>query len=169
MVAEPISVSGNGTMRVAFIPGGLANRAVPKLTELTDPDTLDFTCYAAGENGFTTNTTENTIDDPRLCSKRTYQQPGDSTDEVGLVYVFNPKSPTNDKARLALTRGIIGDWVVRWAVDYEIPWAVGDEVDVYPTKLGKQNKQTVARNAVHRIAQKPFVIGEVQEDVLVVA
>lgn len=169
MANEPLSVSGNGTMRVAFVPGGLANRDAPTLAELNDSDTLDYTCYGAGENGITTNTTENTIDDPRLCSKRVYQQPGDTTDELGLTYVFNPKSPSNDQARLILTKGAIGDLIIRWAVDYESPWAAGDEVDVYPVKLGEQNKQTVARNAVHRIAQKPFVVGEKHSDVLVVA
>lgn len=169
MAVEPVSVSGNGTMRIAFVPGGVANKEAPKLTELNALTTLDYTCYAAGESGLTTNSSEEGIDDPRLCSKRTYQQPGEVTEELGLVYVFNPKSAADDKARLAFTPGVLGDLVIRWAVDYEQVWTIGDEVDVYPVRMGQQNKQTPARNSVHKISQKPYVVGEKRGDVLVVA
>lgn len=164
---QPASVETNGTVRMAYLTA-VANKLQPKLTELNAVSSLDISCWVTGD-GLNTDTSENSIEDPRLCSKQVFQSPGDFSQTLELTYVFNPKVPADDKARTTLLRGVKGFIVIRWAVDVEAPWAVGDIVDVYPVTMGKQRKQTPGRNSVHKIMQKPYVTGTVAEDVLVVA
>ncbi|MFG1846775.1 phage tail tube protein [Micromonospora carbonacea] len=166
-MSQPIAVNTNGTMTALWVPA-IANTAAPKVTELNAGTVLDLSCYLTGD-GLTTETSENTIDDPRLCSKQIFEARGDFTDTMELTYVFNPASPDDDEARIALAPGTQGNIVLRWAVDFEDAIAVGDLVDVYPVEMGIQRKNTPARNSVHKITQKPFIIGSVQRDVAVVA
>ncbi len=166
-MSQPISVPSNGTMKLLAVPT-IAVITVPTVTELTAMAVTDLTCYATGD-GLTTNTTENTIDDARLCSFRVYQQPGDSTEEVEITYVFNPAVPTSDKARIALPRGTQTNLVIRWAMLYSTAIVAAQIVDVYPVTMGEQRKVTAGRNSVHRITQRAFVRGEVAKDVAVAA
>jgi hypothetical protein len=166
-VTQPAAVSTNGTMLAIFVTA-IANPAVPKLTEINAVSSIDLSCYLTGE-GLNTDTTENTIEDPRLCSKQVYEARGDFTDTMELTYVFNLDSPADDEARIGLPAGTRGFIVLRWAVDSDVAMATGDLVDVYPVELGVQRKNTPTRNGVHKITQKPFVIGAVQRDVAVVA
>lgn len=163
----PQSVGTNGTVRAVMITS-LASQTAPKLTEISAVSTLDFSCYATGD-GFAAETSENNVEDPRLCSKAVYEAPGDHTDTLELTYVFNPASPANNEAHLELTGGRKGFIVVRWGVDSATAWTIGDIVDVYPVTLGVQRKANPTRNSVHKIMQKCFVTGEVRRDVLLVA
>jgi hypothetical protein len=163
----PAAVTTNGTMLALFVET-LADYTAPTVAELTAGSVIDLTCYLTGD-GLGTETTENNVEDPRLCSKQVYEQRGDFTNTMELTYVMNPGSPSNDEARLGLPPGTVGYVVLRWARDHETAIAAGHEVDVYPVEMGEQRKQTPARNAVHRIMQKPFVVGEVARDVAVVA
>lgn len=166
-LSQPFSVSTNGTVGVIFVPT-FANYLTPKLTEIEASGAVDLSCYLTGD-GLNTDTSENNIDDPRLCTKQTFESPGDFTRTLELTYVYNPEDEDSDEARISMPRGTKGFIVIRWAVDAEQDWEVGDMVDVYPVTLGAQRKQTPARNSVHRIMQKPFVTGVIAEDVLVIA
>lgn len=166
-LVSPQSVSTNGTMAVKFVTT-MANYLAPKLTEINAGSSIDLSCYVTGD-GLNTDVSENNIDDPRLCSKQIFESPGDYTQTLELTYVFNPDEPTSDEARIGLPRGTKGFIVIRWAIDSEQVWAIGDIVDVYPVTMGKQRKQTAGRNGVHKIMQKPFVTGGVKEDVALVA
>lgn len=161
----PASVPTNGTVRVVYLP---TVSAIPKITELSGVTAKELACYLTGE-GLNTDTSENNVEDARLCSKQTYEQPGDYTDTLEITYVFNTKVPTDDVARLTLPRGTKGFIVVRWAVDHDTSWTTGDIVDRYPITAGQQRKMTPARNGVHRIVQKLFVTGEVGRDLVTIA
>jgi hypothetical protein len=163
----PQSVGTNGTLRAIFVPS-LADQAEPVLAEINAITALDFSCYATGD-GVSAETNESNVEDPRLCSKAVYEQPGDTTDTLEITYVFNPKSPSNNEAHLELTPGRKGFVLLRWGVDSDVAWAADDIVDVYPVTLGAQRKANPTRNAVHRITQKCFVTGKVNKDVVVVA
>jgi hypothetical protein len=163
----PVAVSTNGTVAAKFVTA-IANPAAPKVTEINAVSSVDLSCYLTGD-GLTTDTSENSIEDPRLCSKQVYESRGDFTDMLEFTYVFNPASADDDEARLALPPGTQGFIVLRWGVDSEDAFATGDLVDVYPVEMGAQRKNTPARNAVHKITQKPFVTGKVHRDVAVVA
>lgn len=165
----PASVTTNGTMLALFVEeGGLADYTAPTVAELTAGDVIDLTCYLTGD-GLGTDTTENNVEDPRLCSRQVYEQRGDFTNTMELTYVFNPASPTDDEARLGMPEGTRGHIVIRWAWDHDVAIAAAQEVDVYPVEMGVQRKQTPGRNSVHRIMQKPFVVGEVARDVAIAA
>jgi hypothetical protein len=164
----PASVNTNGTMLALFVPTLANYRTGATVAELTAGAVIDLSCYLTGE-GLTTETSENNVEDPRLCSKQVFENRGDFTDTMELTYVFNPASPSDDEARLGLPPGTRGFIVLRWAVDSEAPIAAGQELDIYPVEMGAQRKQTPGRNGVHRITQKPFVTGTVARDVLVAA
>jgi hypothetical protein len=163
----PASVSTNGTVRAVFVPS-LADQAEPVLGEISAVTALDFSCYATGD-GINAETSENNVEDPRLCSKAVYEAPGDRTDTLEITYVFNPEVPAENEAQLELVEGRKGFVLLRWAVDAEKPWAADDIVDVYPTTLGAQRKNNPTRNGIHRITQKCFVTGKVQKDVVIAA
>lgn len=164
----PKSVNTNGTMLALFVPTIANYMAGPTLAELTDPAVIDLTPYIVGD-GFTPETSENNVEDPRLCSKQIYEARGDFTDSLEIVYTFNPSSPSDDEARAGLPAGTRGFLVVRWAVDYETALAAGQEVDIYPVEMGVQRKRPPSRNGVHAITQKPFVVGAVARDVTIQA
>ncbi|HEX8345704.1 MAG TPA: hypothetical protein VF657_13360 [Actinoplanes sp.] len=166
-MTQPAAVETNGTVLVKFMPV-VANPQAPTMAEINAAGALDLSCYLTGD-GLNTDTSENNIEDARLCSKQTYESPGDFTRTLELTYVYNPESPSDDEARLELPRGTVG-WIgIRWAVDSAQAEAAGDIWDLYPVKMGAQRKQTPGRNGVHRITQKPFVTGEMAEDVVAVA
>lgn len=166
-MTQPASVPTNGTTTAVFVET-IADTAAPDLNEITAVTSLDVSCYLTAD-GLSPATSEQTIEDPRLCSRQTFEQPGDFTDSIELTYVFNPASPADDEARLALPRGTTGYLVIRWGVDSDQAFAAGDIVDLYPVTFGVQRKQPPARNGIHKIMQKPFVTGEVIRDVVVVA
>lgn len=167
MANQPRSVQTNGTMTAVFVQS-LANLDAPKLTETGAVTSLDFSCYATGD-GFNSETTENNVEDPRLCSKTVYEAPGDNTSTLEIMYVFNPAEPTENEAQLELVEGRKGYIVARWGVDSDDALAIGDIVDVFPVTLGVQRKNNPTRNAVHKITQKCFVTGQVHRDVELVA
>lgn len=166
-MSQPVAVTSNGTMLALWVPA-IASLSAPTVAELTAGTVVDLSCYITGD-GLATEVTENTIDDPRLCSKQIYSQPGDQSNTLELTYVFNPASPSDDEARLTLVEGTQGYVVLRWAVDFEDAIAAGDLVDIYPVIAGVQRKVPAARNGVHRITQRMHVTGEVLRDVEVAA
>ena len=164
----PASVSTNGTVRAIFVPTVADLGQLDLSTEIGAVGSLDFSCYATGD-GISAETAETNVDDPRLCSKAVYEAPGDRTDTLEITYVFNPASPANNEAHLELVEGRAGFIALRWAVDSEEDWAVGDIIDLYPVTLGAQRKNNPTRNSIHKITQKCFVTGRVSKDILVVA
>lgn len=166
-LSQPLAVPTNGTMVARFLTA-VTDPTEPTLAEVNAGSGIDLSCYLTGD-GLSTETSENNIEDPRLCSKQIYESPGDYTDTLELTYVYNPESEDDDEARIALPRGTKGWIMLRWAVDSDQAMAAGDLVDLYPVTMGIQRKQTPSRNGVHRITQKPFVTGEVHRDVAVVA
>ncbi len=163
----PASVPTNGTTSAVLVMT-IANPAAPDVDEITAVSSLDLSCYLTGD-GLNPQTSENTIEDPRLCQVQTFEARGDFTDSLELTYVFNPASPADNEAQLALPAGTSAFVVMRWAVDSEDAFGAGDIVDVYPVVAGIPRKQQPARNGVHKIMQKLFVVGEVMRDVEVVA
>ncbi|GGM27148.1 hypothetical protein GCM10011608_09940 [Micromonospora sonchi] len=163
----PMAVTTNGTVAVRFVPA-IADPAAPTVTEVNAVSSVDLSCYLTGD-GYNAETSENTVEDPRLCSKQIFEARGDYTDTLELTYVFNPASPDDDEARTTLPPGTAGFLVTRWGVDSEDAFATGDIVDVIPFESGAQRKNAPARNSVHRITQKQFITGKVQDNVAIVA
>lgn len=165
-MTQPASVPTNGTTGAVWVEA-IADIDAPELDEITAVTSLDISCYLTGD-GLDPQTSEQNIEDPRLCSKQVYEQPGDFTESLEVTYVFNPASPGDNEASLTLQPGAQGFVPIRWGVDSDEPYAAGDIVDVYPVTAGQQRKQKPDRNGVHRIMQKLFVTGRVAKDVAIV-
>jgi hypothetical protein len=165
-MTQPASVPTNGTTGAVWIEA-VADIDAPELDEVTALTSLDISCYVVGD-GLNPETSENNIEDPRLCSKQVFEQPGDFTDTLELTYTFNPASPLDNEASLTLQPGAEAYVSLRWGVDSDQPYAAADIVDMYQVTAGQQRKQSPGRNGIHRIMQKLFVTGRVARDVAIV-
>jgi hypothetical protein len=157
----PASMPSDGTLKVAFVPAFTG-----KLTELKAASAKELSCYLTA---FAPGTDEATVTDSRLCSKQDFEQPGKVTESLEVTYVFNTIVPDDDVARTTLKQGVIGFLVLRWGLDVDDEWAVGQEVDYYPIRAGVQRKMAPEANSVHKIGQKTFVRGEVERDLKLAA
>ena len=103
--------------------------------------------------------------DDRLCSTRTFEQPGRSTDTLDVQYVWG--DATDNAAFSSMKHLTTGYIVARWAKPYEDAFEAADEVDVYPVVCGRQRKQPPEANSVLKCQQKLFVTGPLEEDVAI--
>jgi hypothetical protein len=164
-VTQPAAVPADGNLRVAYV-AAIADPEFPQLAELNAVTTVDISCYITGE-GFQPTLEEQVINDERLCSRATFEQPGRWQKQMTVSYVYNPTSPGDNLAYDTLTYLATGFVVARWGVPYEQAWADGDLLDVYPVKAGKQMKNTPAANSMLTVTQKLFITGEAIDDALV--
>lgn len=174
-MAMPPGVSSDGMVKVAFVPtiAGI-EAATPKilLNELTAVGAVDLTCYMTAAIDPTAS--ENSSTDWRFCTKQVFEDFGTVTygfNELNYVYDAQLATDTGsiNKAYTVLKKGIRGFLVVAWGKDAETDWKLGDIVDVYPVRLGVQRKMAPEQNSKLKIAQKPYVLGKVQEDLAVAA
>jgi hypothetical protein len=167
-MTEPASVISDGNVRVQWVPS-IADPEAPNALELNDPTGLDLTYYLT-DSGWAPNMSEDTVTDPRLCSRQTFTRPGRNQTTLPLAYVYNPENPDEDEARLTLVDRATGFIVARWGDDYERPFDTGDIVDVYPVQMGRPNKQAATANTPLTIMQTGYVKSPgAQIDVVVTA
>lgn len=164
-MALPKSVPADGNLKVTFIPT-LAIPATPSAAALNGAGAVDLSCYLTPD-GLVTGGDEAVVNDDRLCSVQTFEQPGRFTDTLSLVYIWG--DDTDNEAYESLPHLTEGYIVLRWGKPYDGIYAVADEVDVYPVTAGKQMKQPPEANSVLKTAQKMFVTGSVERDVAVIA
>ena len=165
----PGSVLADGTIAARWVPV-LANPLLPTLAEMNAAGSVDLSCYLT-PTGLAVATEEAAVNDDRLCSRETYEQPGRITDTLELTYVYDPqnKVPAENRAFVTLKRNTRGFIVCRWGVDFENPLAVADVLDVYPVTCGEQRKQPGEANSTLKTMQKMFVRARVRRDVVVAA
>ena len=99
-MALPKSVPADGALKVAWVPT-IANSAAQTVAELTGAGVIDISCYLTPD-GFTPGGDEATVADDRLCSTRTFEQPGRSTDTLDVQYVWGDETDNAAFAALAL-------------------------------------------------------------------
>lgn len=165
-MTQPASVPADGYLGVLWVPS-LADPENPTAAELTAVSVVDISCYITG-GGFQNGVDEQTIPDPRLCSRQTLERPGKFTHSLTLMYVHNPAAPTDNKAYLALTYLTTGFVVARYGVPYDNAWIATNITDVYPVQCGKRFKVPTEENSVLKISQKLYITGSVAEDAVVV-
>lgn len=165
-MTQPASVPADGYLGVLWVPT-IAVPTAPTAVELTAVSVVDLSCYLVG-GGFMNTLDESTVDDPRLCSRQIYERPGKFKFGLGLSYVHNPDSPSDNEAYLALSYLTEGFVVARYGVPFDDTYVATDIVDVYPGQCGKQLKITPEDNSVLKVLQKIFITGAVSEDAVVV-
>lgn len=167
----PQGVIGNGMVKVTFCPT-IADPAAPSIgTDLGATGAIELSCYLTPD-GFGASSQEQTVSSPRLCSKQVFERRGTvqwSIDDLKYVYDTQNAGADVQKAYEALVPGATGFLVVGWGKDAEDAWAAADVVDVYPVELGERRKQPPEQNAELLVLQKPYVIGDREEDVSLVA
>lgn len=155
----PSAVPSMGTRRVVFIPGPVAN--IEALTVAAVAAADNISCYLTRQNGWAATADEAVIADSRYCSVQDFELPGTEGRTLALQYTFNLNEPTDDEARLGLTRGAEGVLVHFLQVDEDSEaFAVGDWYEAVPVRMGMQNVVAVEDNAVDRIQQKAFIRGK---------
>jgi hypothetical protein len=167
-MTQPASVTSDGMDKVVWVPT-LADPANPALSELTAGSVKDLSSYLT-DSGWTPGTNEETVNDPRLCSRQVFARAGRFSDTLQLTYVYNILEPTEDVARVTLVHLTEGYIVARWGDDYEASFAADDVVDVYPVQAGVQVKMPPTANTPLMIQQTMHITAPgVQRDVVVAA
>lgn len=165
MAAEtvPASVVTDGMLTVWWVPGTAGN---PLSKAVIEAGTSKLITYSLTGDGWNHTIDEAVIEDTRLTLTQVLQELGKVTDTLELKYVYGD---AGDVAKLALTAGLTGRLVVRYAVANDTLVTVGQKVDVIPVKLGVQRKVAPTANSIFQIMQKAVVKGAVIRDGAVVA
>lgn len=163
----PPGMLTNGTSKIVVVQA-IANMAAPKLTEVNAVSSVDISCYIMGD-GWSESISENTIEDTRLCTLQVFQEPGDFTEELEITFVYDNYDDDNDEARTTLVPYTTAYMVARTGKPNASPFIVGDIVDVFKYKAGKQRKNAGGRNTKHTMTQKLFLRDITQHDVAIVA
>ena len=158
-MADIPSTPADGNVKIVFVPT-LADPAAPKATELAGAGVIDLSCYLTSD-GWTPGLDEQVISDDRLCSTQTFEQPGRSSRNLGIKYVENPGSATDNQAFDTLTPGTSGFLVERRGKSKDAAFAAADSVNTWPGTAGQYDPQPPEANSVLKVAQKWFVTGTV--------
>jgi hypothetical protein len=172
-VVYPDGVRSRGNESIIFVPVLVAPTA-PKLTELNAVTACNLSCFLSG---FAPQGTQDSVEDTRLCSEQIFEDPGDIAVSIdNLEYVYYPQATTadpNNKAYDTLVNGATGFLVDRRGLNARTaPLAIGQQVDVYPVRLGEQFRMPLdpgAQGGKFRITQKAFVTGPYAYDAVLVA
>jgi hypothetical protein len=155
----PASVPVEGTRRVVFIEGGVADLEAITLGEINSGENVS--CYLTG-TGWQPTRDQQVISDTRLCTTQDLQRPGRKSAGLTIQYTYNVNEPTDDEARLALTEGSEGVLVnIVQKPEDEDSIEVGDWYEAWPVVLGQQQVMPSEANAIDRIQQVAFVTGQV--------
>lgn len=168
-MTTPASLPADGYLKVTWVPA-IADPTNPSAAVLNGASSVDLTCYLTPD-GFNPATDEAVINDDRLCSRDTFEQPGRRTNTLSLMYVARHQdgAATDNKAWTTLKQDSAGFIVERWGKAYDTAYAAGDIVNVTPVKAGVQVEQTPEANSTLKVAQKVFVTGPKRRQVAVVA
>lgn len=160
----PEGVSSNGNVRVDFVPT-FADYRDPQLTELAEATAQHLTAhiFAVAPTGSVTRKTKR-----RMGSKTAYELLGANEytiDDLEYVYdVQNPTSETNE-VYAALPEGTRGFLVFRWAEDVVADHVAGEFLDVFPVRLGPQNKMPPEADDELVVRQPVAITGPPAKDV----
>lgn len=156
----------DGNLRIQWVPT-IADTTAPKLTEVNATSALDVSCYMTT---WTEAGSQAVISDVRVCSRQDFEAPGKETRTLDTIYIENPGT-TNalvNKAAVTLIKNSKGYFVVRRGIGYDVNFAIGDLVDVWPVTTGLQIPEWAA-GQTGKLHQKQFVTGQVQPQVALVA
>jgi len=151
MVAEnvPASSQSDGRWRITDVPTGSNALSVAILNGGTaKPVTYSFT-----PDGFAWDTTQATVNDPRLTLDQDMSRPGKTTETLELTYV---DSTDAGSAAVLFVAGKTGQFTVRRGVDNATTHVVGQLADVISYVLGVQRPQAPTENGLDLIKQTVY-------------
>jgi hypothetical protein len=122
----------------------IADISAPTTTELSAGMALE--CQVTPD-GLAREASDESVNTSRLCSVFTTTKVGRTSFEVSLTLVKVDTSGTAvDEAYDTLKKGKTGYLVIRDNKSGSDPYAVGDEVEVYPAECGTRSKAAPAAN-----------------------
>lgn len=162
----PQGIPSDGNVRVDFVPeGGFADYTTPTATELSGATAQHLTChiFPVAPTGTVQRNTKR-----RMCSKQAYEILGSNEYTIDdIQYVYDVQNPEDDlnAAYAALVPGTKGFLVFRWGIDVAEAPAAAQVVDIFPVRLGPQNKMPPAENDELMVSQPVGISGDVVTDV----
>lgn len=170
MPTIPAAIPSDGTVSVRWVPA-IADTTAPKLaTEINAVGSVALECYL--KENFSPDASTDAVEDRRMCSKQVFQTAGTTTVTISdLIGVYDPQdlAAVASKAYVALAPGANGFLVVRWGVDVDTAWTVGDLVDVFPVTIANRIKLAPEQNSQLKFKATPMVTGNYDEDVVLAA
>ena len=133
-----------GSIKIAWVPGGLTTPAAPKLSEITAVSAVDISCLTMSD-GFGNTVDQSVGTGRRICSAIPYDIPGPIRRAFNVLKaVYDPQGATTtalNKAWTGLVPGTTGDFVIRYGLPGTQDFAIGDKVNVISARLGAQNQE----------------------------
>lgn len=162
----PPGVPSNGMVRVDFVPaGGFDDHRYPTAAEVKAASAQHLTAHIFP---VAPSATVQRKEKRRMGSTQAYELLGANQWTIeDLEYVYDVQSPESltHEAYAALTPGTTGYLVYRWAAQVGLEVADGQIVDVYPVRLGPQNKMPPEADDELVVRQPVAIIGDVVSDV----
>lgn len=169
---EATKAQGNTSVTVAQT----VTTSAPKIaTEVNAGTSVNVSCFLYSGGAGTSSQSKGSAPD-RLCSTDSFEQFGRTTYTVSdLQYVYDPQGDPSDPsnaARTALTEGSDVWLVVRRGLSAENDaYTVGEIVDLWHVRLGRQNKTMTGEGEFdeYSITQTVIVLEPPVEDVALAA
>lgn len=163
-------VASNETVSLTWVED-IADPSAPSLaTEIDAATSVKLECLLT--QTFSPDATVEKAQLRRMCSRQVRERNGMVTRTIAdLIGVYDPQdlAAAVSEAYAALTPGATGFLVARWGVHVDTAWTAGDLVDVYPVEVGYRAKIAAADNDELQFKAGVSIIGEVHEDVALVA
>lgn len=162
----PAGVPSNGMVRVDWAPEGtFADPSAPTATELNAGTVQHLTCHVfpVAPSGTVTRKEKR-----RMCSVQAYEILGAnsySIDDIQYVYDIQNPSDETHAAYAALTPGTEGHLVFRWGMEVGPVYAAAQVIDLFPARLGPQNKMPPEPDDELMVSQPVSFIGDVLTDI----
>jgi hypothetical protein len=152
-MAVPPGVIGDGMLKVSKI-----TTFAGTLTAVAATAGKDLTCYFPAD-GFNRTTTEDTVQDDRLCSTQDGEEPGRYKESLEVMFVWDPQNgtPTDNEAYNAFVPGSKGFLVIRYGILFSTAYAAAQITDVIQYTAGQRKRMPVAKNEKMKISQKLFI------------
>lgn len=123
--------------------------------------------YSFTPGGFGYVVTETEVKDPRFTLSSDLSKPGKSSEALDLKYV---DSTDPDSAAAILTRGTMGQFVVRKNLDNEVDWAEKQIADwIITFQVGIQKPDIPTESGIDTISQKAYIIAVTRPKVALTA
>jgi hypothetical protein len=142
---------GDGNVKVTFVLT-IANISAPTAAELNAG--VDLQEYIT-KDGLKIEPDQAAVDNTALASRDETEDAG--TVKYGIELTCKRKqNAVDDVAWNTLTDGQLGYLAVRRTMAHETAWAAGQEVEVYPVRCGRPNRQPPELNAAQKFMSKLF-------------
>jgi len=160
----PPAVDQSGNLTIWWVPGGVADKTKPKLTELATATRLT---YSFTSDGWSFDATTEKLKDDRLTSPQSRESLGRTTPTFSDLKYVDSKDPKS--AAVILKAGGRGDFIERRNIAQTALGTIGDPVRVLSVNLGDQLPGPTAGDGKFNLKQSVAVEGIIGAEVLLVA